>query len=219
VLLCGHARNGAADHVESQVLQRFEADATFTHVELLAQPAEARVSILLYDALDFSTDRDDGGGQTRESLSRVASASAAVTGLDPVRFAHQVRRSRQVLPVGRREVVCGTEKRRENLRSRMSKPKRIQRSRAKGWKMPANAIYVGRPTVWGNPYVVGSELMNGETLTAEKALELYEQHLADNFSERDIRHCLHDKDLACWCALDEPCHADVLLRIANSRPK
>src|SRR6266446_5474003 len=36
VLFRGHARNGAADHVESQVLQRFEADATFTHVELLA---------------------------------------------------------------------------------------------------------------------------------------------------------------------------------------
>jgi len=35
----------------------------------LTQPAEARVSIMLYDALDFSTDRDDGGGQTRESLS------------------------------------------------------------------------------------------------------------------------------------------------------
>ena len=103
--------------------------------------------------------------------------------------------------------------------ARMSKPKRIQRSRAKGWKMPANAIYVGRPTVWGNPYVVGSKLMNGETLTAEKAVALYEQHLADNFSERDIRHCLRDKDLACWCALDQPCHADVLLRIANSRPK
>jgi len=72
----------------------------------------------------------------------------------------------------------------------MSKPKRIQRSRAKGWKMPANAIYVGRPTVWGNPYVVGSELLNGETLSAEKAVALYEQHLADNFSERDIRHCV-----------------------------
>ena len=53
--------------------------------------------------------------------------------------------------------------------------------------------------------------MNGETLMAEKAVALYEQHLADNFSERDIRHCLRDKDLACWCALDEPCHADVLL--------
>jgi hypothetical protein len=56
--------------------------------------AEARDSILLYDALDFSTDRDDGGGQTRESLSRIASPSAAVTGLDNVRFAHQTPRSR-----------------------------------------------------------------------------------------------------------------------------
>jgi hypothetical protein len=52
---------------------------------------------MLYDALDFSTDRDDGGGQTRESLSRIASTSAAVAGLDSVRFAHQVRRLRQVL--------------------------------------------------------------------------------------------------------------------------
>src|SRR4051795_2064351 len=101
----------------------------------------------------------------------------------------------------------------------LSKPNRIQRSRAKGWKMPANAIYVGRPTVWGNPYVVGSQLMNGETLNAEKAVELYEQHLTDNFNERDIRHCLRGKDVACWCALAQPCHADVLLRIANSRPK
>jgi PhnB protein len=46
----------------------------------------------LYDALDFSTDHDDGGGQTRESLSRIASTSAADAGLDPARFAHQVRR-------------------------------------------------------------------------------------------------------------------------------
>ena len=62
-----------------------------------AQLPEVRVSILLYDALDFSTDRDDGGGQTRESLSRIASTSAADAGLDPARFTHQVRRSRQVL--------------------------------------------------------------------------------------------------------------------------
>ena len=47
-----------------------------------AQPAEARVTILLYDALDFSTDRDDGGGQTSESLPRIASTSAAVARLD-----------------------------------------------------------------------------------------------------------------------------------------
>jgi len=49
---------------------------------LRTQPAEVRVSILLYDALDFSTDRNDGGGQTRESLSRIASSSAAVARLD-----------------------------------------------------------------------------------------------------------------------------------------
>jgi hypothetical protein len=49
-----------------------------------AQPAEARVSILLYDALDFSTDHNDGGSQTRESLSRFASPSTAgaVAGLE-----------------------------------------------------------------------------------------------------------------------------------------
>jgi hypothetical protein len=32
---------------------------------------------------------------------------------------------------------------------------RIQRKRTKGWRMPENAVYVGRPTKWGNPYQVG----------------------------------------------------------------
>lgn len=31
-------------------------------------------------------------------------------------------------------------------------PTRIQRKRTKGWKMPEGAIYVGRPTQWGNPW-------------------------------------------------------------------
>jgi hypothetical protein len=39
--------------------------------------------------------------------------------------------------------------------------------------------------------------MSGETRTTEKAVALYEQHVADNFNERGIRHCLRDKDLAC----------------------
>ncbi len=37
------------------------------------------------------------------------------------------------------------------------KPKRIQRKRTKGWRMPANAVYVGRPTKWGNPAEIGKE--------------------------------------------------------------
>jgi hypothetical protein len=32
------------------------------------------------------------------------------------------------------------------------KPRRIQRRRAKGWRMPAGAVYVGRRSKWGNPY-------------------------------------------------------------------
>lgn len=31
-------------------------------------------------------------------------------------------------------------------------PKRIQRKRIKGWEMPPNTLYCGRPTMWGNPY-------------------------------------------------------------------
>jgi hypothetical protein len=46
-------------------------------------------------------------------------------------------------------VVSGTEKRRQNVTVRMNEPKRIQRSRSKGWKMAANAIYLDRPTVLG----------------------------------------------------------------------
>src|SRR4051812_22966823 len=63
-----------------------------TQPRRLEKKAEVRVSILLYDALDFSTDHDDGGGQTRESLSGVATISAADAALDPARLAHQARR-------------------------------------------------------------------------------------------------------------------------------
>lgn len=38
------------------------------------------------------------------------------------------------------------------------RPKRIQRKRTKGWRMPEGAIYVGRPTKWGNPAKVGDSL-------------------------------------------------------------
>ena len=38
-------------------------------------------------------------------------------------------------------------------------PIRVQRKRTKGWRMPANTVYVGRPTKWGNPYVVGTPMV------------------------------------------------------------
>ena len=101
------------------------------------------------------------------------------------------------------------------MAAKRTKPRRVVRRRTKNWKMPPNTVYVGRPTVWGNPFVVGSELIGGKKLTREKSIELYRQYARDVFSLRDLRACLRGKNLACWCPLDQPCHADVLLEMAN----
>ena len=85
-------------------------------------------------------------------------------------------------------------------------PARIQRKRTKGWKMPANAIYVGRPTRWGNPF---ADQGNAELVRQFRDNCLTPEVVRSGRSE------LKGKDLACWCPLDQPCHADVLLKIAN----
>jgi hypothetical protein len=108
-------------------------------------------------------------------------------------------------------------------------PKRIQRKRTKGWKMPANSIYVGRPTKWGNPYHVGysyadedsDELRSWIDISAETAIQFYIEAIQGAypcvpFTINEIRQELTGKDLVCWCPLDQPCHADVLLRLANT---
>ena len=61
------------------------------------------------------------------------------------------------------------------VRAKGIKPHRVVRRRTKNWKMPENTVYVGRPTVWGNPFVVGAELIGGKKLTAAKAVALYRQ--------------------------------------------
>ena len=81
--------------------------------------------------------------------------------------------------------------------------------------MPANTVYVGRPTVWGNPFIVGAKLIGGKALTGRKAMALYRQYARDAFNQRDLQACLRGKNLACWCPLDQPCHADILLEMAN----
>ena len=85
-------------------------------------------------------------------------------------------------------------------------PDRIQRKRTKDWHMPVNAIYVGRPTRWGNPYA--------DQDNAELVRLFRENCLTPEFI-CSVRSELKGKDLACWCPLDQPCHADVLLKIAN----
>jgi hypothetical protein len=67
-------------------------------------------------------------------------------------------------------------------------------------------IYVGRPTRWGNPFVVGIDGDLDEVMT--KYRDWLQKKLEDdpNFLEP-----LRGKNLACWCPLDRPCHADILL--------
>lgn len=86
-------------------------------------------------------------------------------------------------------------------------PERIQLKRTKGWKMPANTVKVDRTSKWGNPYKVGTILIPDQ----RAAVEAFAANLPmGNFAEE-----LRGKNLACWCKIGEPCHADVLLRIAN----
>lgn len=103
----------------------------------------------------------------------------------------------------------------------MSGPIRIQRQRTKGWKMPENTVYVGRPSRWANPFRIGNkDGRTGGYFDRSSALERFTDQLTrgaiTRFAEDDVRRELRGKNLACWCSLKEPCHADVLLEIANA---
>lgn len=122
-------------------------------------------------------------------------------------------------------------------------PQRIQRKCTKGWRMPKGAVYVGRPGPWGNPFIVGALIRipgwwdsppvpydglldegeySGFTLSPVRdkahAAELFGPYVRfhdDAWRPELIAAELGGRDLACWCPLDQPCHADVLLEIAN----
>lgn len=113
-------------------------------------------------------------------------------------------------------------------------PQRIQRRRVKGWRMPAGAVYVGRGAKWGNPCKVVPQGKHGPfdlerdgvgfigqstglEAARASAVRRYRDYVRDGLvpSAADIRAELAGKDLACWCPLDQPCHADVLLELAN----
>lgn len=106
-------------------------------------------------------------------------------------------------------------------------PRRIQRRRVKGWRMPPNTVYVGRPTKWSNPWSVGAIACGcrsaGECShnsfrceTAGEAVAEYRHWIETGRRLGKAAQAeLRGKNLACWCAIDKPCHADVLLEIAN----
>jgi hypothetical protein len=89
--------------------------------------------------------------------------------------------------------------------------KRIQRLRKKGWKMPPNTVYVGRPTRWGNPFRIG---IDG---TREEVIEKYRKWLKEKLkNDPAFLEPLRGKDLACWCPLNVPCHADIIIKFLTT---
>lgn len=111
-------------------------------------------------------------------------------------------------------------------------PQRIQMSRQRPWRAEhPDAVIVARGTRWGNPFRISADgnrdqvvqwfanwltnTVDAEGRYVHGGTDYLGVESADRPSVAEIRTHLAGKDLACWCPLDHPCHADVLIRIAN----
>lgn len=110
--------------------------------------------------------------------------------------------------------------------------KRVQRKRIKGYKLPENTKCVNRGTKWGNPFRVLPEdgvwivkdalgnywgdVYTEKTEAAKKAVQCFSGWIDGQIGlgELDVSE-LAGKNLACFCPLDQPCHADYLLHLAD----
>lgn len=114
-------------------------------------------------------------------------------------------------------------------------PERIQRRRTKGWRKPENCVIVTRPSRFGNPFTV-ADAIEAEYEDPQRAcvshftawVEGHDDYQdvyvvgGRRYDRRLIREHLSDlrgKDLACSCKPEDPCHVDVLLRLANADPE
>lgn len=109
------------------------------------------------------------------------------------------------------------------MSDRLDRPRRIQRKRTKGWRMPEGAIYVGRPTVFGNPFHPPSDDRNKPRPSDRlRRVENFRLWLTDRRRspwfgrEADEARSqlltalpnLRGRDLACWCPVYKPCSYD-----------
>ncbi|WP_425087815.1 DUF4326 domain-containing protein [Stappia sp.] len=111
-----------------------------------------------------------------------------------------------------------------------TRPRRIQLRRTKGWRKPPNTVVVSRPSVFGNPFTVAAAREVGFADPHKAAVDEFRAWLSGNpltivpVKNGKMRRQtilarlpeLRGKNLACWCPLDSPCHADVLLEMANA---
>ena len=93
------------------------------------------------------------------------------------------------------------------------KPHRVQLSRRKGWRLPANTLVIARPTRWGNPFRAATPAARAGAVRRHRRWFLAP---ARRELRREAVRCLRGANLACWCPLGAPCHADLLLEIANA---
>lgn len=119
----------------------------------------------------------------------------------------------------------------------MSRPERFQLRRVKGWRKPPDGVVVARPTPWGNPFSWQAPCEAYDCTQAQgrwdaanrfRLLLLGDAETLDA-AEPNFRAVLRrtqvfilanlpllrGRPLGCWCPLDQPCHADVLLERAN----
>jgi len=73
-------------------------------------------------------------------------------------------------------------------------------------------VYIGRPSKWGNPFVIGRDGTREEVIKKYKAWIKTQPHLMASLHE------LKGKTLGCWCA-PRPCHGDVLEELARNAPE
>lgn len=93
--------------------------------------------------------------------------------------------------------------------------------------MPADTVKVDRATPWGNPFRIGERYSwqtedgawagDGLVKNAADAVAFFRSWATQEMSPLPDMAPLRGKNLACWCPADQPCHADVLLDLANPK--
>jgi hypothetical protein len=97
------------------------------------------------------------------------------------------------------------------------KPIRIRRRQWDGWKCPVGAVYCGRPSKYGNPFKIADSSRIGALVAFRAMLKDKKQRNQIGYpSDETIKRELKGMNLVCWCGLNQDCHVNDLLRIANS---
>lgn len=95
----------------------------------------------------------------------------------------------------------------------MSRPRRVQQKRTKGFKLPPDTISVARPHKWGNAFKIDDDTSRAQAVENHRARMMVRIEKNPDYLDE-----LRGHNLACYCSLDERCHADTLIALAN-RPR